>query len=463
MTVAVAASVDSHPSTDSVEQLLACGDAVAARRELDAVAGRTGTSARFAHAVAQLYMRLNDAGRAADFYARAVAIEPGLAAYRYNLSTALIALGRMEEAEAALDSVIAAQPRDGDAWYNRATLRRQTHDRNHVAAIEHELSRPGLQPKDAVPLHYALAKELEDLGEFERSFQALARGASSRRAMLSYRVEDDESIMREIGAAFAGQVVGKSVSGCDDRRPVFVVGLPRSGTTLVDRILSSHSRIGSHGESTDFAMSLMHLAGRCRDKDELLERSTKVEPRQLGDAYVRRLAMHRDDRIVDKTPANFLYLGLIARALPDARIVYVRRDPMDVCYAMYKTLFRMAYPYSYDLGDLGRYWLAFDALMRHWQHVLPAGRMLVVDYERLVTDPAATITAMLDHIGMPWEDACLHFDTNPLPSLTASAAQVRQPIYPTSVGLWRRHAKALAPLVDFFRAQGVPVDEGARA
>ena len=463
MTVAVAASVDSHPSTDGVEQLLACGDPVAARRELDAVAGRTGTSARFAHAVAQLYMRLNDAGRAADFYARAVAIEPGLAAYRYNLSTALIALGRMEEAEAALDSVIAAQPRDGDAWYNRATLRRQTHDRNHVAAIEHELSRPGLQPKDAVPLHYALAKELEDLGEFERSFQALARGASSRRAMLSYRVEDDESIMREIGAAFAGQVVGKSVSGCDDRRPVFVVGLPRSGTTLVDRILSSHSRIGSHGESTDFAMSLMHLAGRYRDKDELLERSTKVEPRQLGDAYVRRLAMHRDDRIVDKTPANFLYLGLIARALPDARIVYVRRDPMDVCYAMYKTLFRMAYPYSYDLGDLGRYWLAFDALMRHWQHVLPAGRMLVVGYERLVTDPAATITAMLDHIGMPWEDACLHFDTNPLPSLTASAAQVRQPIYPTSVGLWRRHAKALAPLVDFFRAQGVPVDEGARA
>ena len=463
MTVTVAASVDSHPSTDGVEQLLACGDPVAARRELDAVAGRTGTSARFAHAVAQLYMRHNDAGRAADFYARAVAIEPGLAAYRYNLSTALIALGRMEEAEAALDSVIAAQPRDGDAWYNRATLRRQTHDRNHVAAIERELSRPGLQPKDAVPLHYALAKELEDLGEFERSFQALARGASSRRAMLSYRVEDDESIMREIGAAFTEQIVREPVSGCDDRRPVFVVGLPRSGTTLVDRILSSHSRIGSHGESTDFAMSLMHLAGRCRDKDELLERSTKVDPRQLGDAYGRRLAMHRDDRIVDKTPANFLYLGLIARALPDARIVYVRRDPMDVCYAMYKTLFRMAYPYSYDLGDLGRYWLAFDALMRHWQHVLPAGRMLVVDYERLVTDPAATITAMLDHIGMPWEDACLHFDTNPLPSLTASAAQVRQPIYPTSVGLWRRHAKALAPLVDFFRAQGVPVDEGARA
>lgn len=448
---------------EHVEQLLACGNYVAARRELDAVAGGAQGSARFAHDLAQLYMRLNDAGRAAHFYGRAVAIEPGLPAYHYNLSTALIALGRMEEAEAALDRVIAAHPRDGDAWYNRATLRRQTPDRNHVTAIERELCRPDRQPKDSVPLYYALAKELEDLGAFELSFSALRRGASARRATLSYRVDDDESIMRDIAGTLDRAFVRKVAPSCEDARPVFVVGLPRSGTTLVDRILSSHSRVGSHGESADFALSLMHTAGRCRNKAELLERSVQMDPRLLGEAYVRRLAMHADDRIVDKTPANFLYLGLIARALPNARIIYARRTPMDVCYAMYKTLFRMAYPYSYDLGDLGRYWLAFDALMRHWQDALPADRMLVVDYERLVTSPATTIAGMLDHIGMPWEDACLHFHTNPLPSLTASAAQVRQPIYTASVGSWRRHAKALAPLADFFRTHGIPVDEGAGA
>lgn len=450
-------------STASIEALLARGDIAAARAELDAIAGSVGSQARLAHDVAQLYMQLNQPARAAEFYARAVTLEPASAAYRYNQSTALIALGRMEAAEAALDSVIAAQPRDYDAWYNRATLRRQTRERNHVAAIDRELQRPGLQRQHEVPLCYALARELEDLGDYERSFTALSRGAAARRALLSYRVDDDEAIMRDIGVAFARPVVREEVPGCDDQRPVFVVGLPRSGTTLIDRILSSHSRIGSHGESTDFASSLMNLAGRCANKSELLEKAIRVDRRKLGLAYCARLSVHADARVIDKTPANFLYLGLIARALPNARIVYVRRQPMDVCYAMYKTLFRMAYPYSYDLADLGRYWLAFDALMRHWQDNLPAGRMLTVDYERLVATPEETTHALLEHVGMPWEGACLHFDKNPLPSLTASAAQVRQPIYRSSVGLWRHYAAGLEPLAAFLREAGIDIDAGTPA
>ncbi len=448
------------PSLAGVEALLARGEVAGARRDLDAVAESVGSQARLAHDVAQLYMRLNEPARAADFYARAVALDTSCAAYRYNQSTALIALGRMEAAEAALDSVIAAQPHDYDAWYNRATLRRQTPEHNHVAAIERELGRAGLPRSGEVPLGYALARELEDLGEFERSFSALSRGAAARRAMLSYHVEEDVAIMQDIGTVFTRALIQEEVPGCDDPRPVFVVGLPRSGTTLIDRILSSHSEIGSHGESTDFALSLTKLAGPFKDKTELLERSLRVDPGKLGRAYCTRLATHPENRVVDKTPANFLYLGLIARALPNARIVYVRRQPMDVCFAMYKTLFRMAYPYSYDLGDLGRYWLAFDALMRHWQENLPTGRMLTIDYEHLVAAPEETAHALLEHVGMPWEDACLHFDRNPLPSLTASAAQVRQPIYRTSVGLWRRYATQLAPLAAFLQKAGIVVGEG---
>lgn len=445
-------------STAHVKTLLEHGDITSARRELDAVAESVGSQARLAHDVAQLYMRLNTPERAADFYARAVELEPTRAAYRYNQSTALIALGRMEAAEAALDSVIASQQDDYDAWYNRATLRRQTPQRNHVAAIERELRRPGLRRPGVVPLCYALAKELEDLGECERSFVALSRGAAARRSMLSYRVEDDVAIMQAIATAFTRAVVQEQTLGCNDSRPIFVVGLPRSGTTLVDRIVSSHSRIGSHGESTDVALSLLKLVGPCKDKTELLEQSIRMDPGQLGQEYCARLTAHADNRVVDKTPANFLYLGLIARALPNARIVYVRRRSMDVCYAIYKTLFRMAYPYSYDLGDLGRYWIAFDALMRHWQEVLPAGRMMVVDYERLVETPEAVIRALLEHIRVPWEDACLHFDKNPLPSLTASAAQVRRPIYRSSVGSWKRHAMGLAPLAMLLGEAGVVVD-----
>lgn len=463
MTGAPATVANTATPLAGVEAALAGGDLAGARRELDSIAASVGAQARLAHDVAQLYMRLAEPVLAATFYARAVALEPARTAYRYNHSTALIALGRMEEAEAALDSVIALQPGDSDAWYNRATLRRQTTPRNHVAAIERQLRQPGLPRSGEVPLHYALAKELEDLGEHDRAFAALARGAALRRSLLSYQVEDDVAIMRDIAAAHSAAVLGEPVSGCDDARAIFVVGLPRSGTTLVDRILSSHSAIGSHGESNDFVLALMQLAGRCHGKTELLQRSLQVDPRQLGLDYGARLATHVEARVVDKTPANFLYLGLIARALPQARIVYVRRQPMDVCYAMYKTLFRMAYPYSYDLGDLGRYWLAFDALMRHWQHSLPAGRMLTVVYEQLVATPEHTIRGLLDHVGMPWQDACLQFERNPLPSLTASAAQVRRPIYSSSVGLWRRYATGLAPLANFLQQAGVAIDTGDRA
>lgn len=451
----VAANAVVQSSLARVDSLLLQGDVVAARHELDAVAASVDAEARLAHDVAQWYMRLNEPGVADQWYARAVALDPSRAAYRYNRATALIALGRMEEAEAALDAAIAMEPRDFDAWYNRATLRRQSPSRNHVAEIERTLEGPGLRRQDEVPLFYALAKELEDLGEHERSFAALSRGAAARRSLLSYRVGDDIAIMREIGRAFTREAIQGAPAGYGDSRPVFVVGLPRSGTTLVDRILSSHGQVGSHGESADFALSMTHLAGHCRSKSELLERSLGIPPESLGREYCRRLAAHLDARVVDKTPANFLYLGLIARALPNARIVYVRRHPMDVCYAMLKTLFRMAYPYTYDLDDLGQYWLAFDSLMRHWEDNLPGGRMLIIDYEQLVEQPEATARAMLIHIGMPWDDACLHFDSNPLPSLTASAAQVRRPIYTSSVGLWRQHAAGLAPLARTLRAAGV--------
>ena len=455
-----AVSMDRRPPTHRVEDLLARGDTIAARDELDRIAACAGQDARLAHDVAQLYMRLNDAPRAARFYARAVTLDPNRAAYRYNQSTALIALGQMEEAEEALDEVIAAQPRDCDAWYNRATLRKQTPERNHVAAIERELQRPGARPQDAVPLNYALAKELEDLGEHGRSFAALARGAAARRSMLSYRVEDDESIMLGIRSTLTREWMHSATPGHEDRRPVFVVGLPRSGTTLVDRILSSHSRIDSRGESADLALSLVKAAGPSRDKAELLQRSARLDPRALGKAYCATLAAHAGERVVDKTPANFLYLGLVAAALPQARIVHLRRNPMDACYAMYKTLFRMAYPFSYDLGDLARYWLAYDALMAHWREALPPGRMLEIDYEELVTDQEAVSRKLIAHTGLDWEDACLHFERNPGASLTASAAQVRQPMYRSSIGLWRKYERELAPLAARLRVAGIDIDGG---
>lgn len=419
------------------------------------------TESADAHRLQEVGQRLASLGlhaEAADCFARSLAMQPDHPEYLYNHATALIAAGLLVEAEAVLDQVIALAPRDSDAWYNRATLRRQTATDNHVAALEQRLASAPTSAADPVPLLYALGKEREDLGEYARSFAAIKRGADLRRARLAYRVEDDIDTMGLISTAFDANFFSGLPSGHADRRPVFIVGLPRSGSTLVDRILGSHSAVASRGERTDLAMAVVRTAGPAADKAELVRRSTQLDFRLLGERYCAHLPAGASTLQLDKTPANFLYLGLLAAALPQARIVHIRRQPMDACYAMYKTLFRMAYPFSYDLRDLGGYWLAYERLMRHWRSLLPPERFVELDYEDLVANQEAVTRRLIAHLGLPWEEACLSFERNPQPSLTASAAQVRQPIYSSSVGLWRRHESELAPLAAMLRDAGVAVD-----
>ncbi|MEO8161849.1 MAG: sulfotransferase [Arenimonas sp.] len=405
--------------------------------------------------LAQRYTMLGLHVEAERCHARAVQLQHDNPQYIYNHATSLIALGRLVEAEAALDRVITLKPDDSDAWYNRATLRKQSPENNHIAAIEARLATLAPSSPSRVALGYALAKEREDLGEHARAFSALKQAADSRRRQLSYRVEDDIETMRLIEGAFdAGHFAGRHPGHRDDR-PLFIVGLPRSGTTLVDRILSSHSSISSLGETSALAMALLHCAGKVASKAELVQRSTTLDFAALGQRYCEQFPSDSKPRLIDKTPVNFLYLGIIAGALPDARIIHVRRNPMDACYAMYKTLFRMAYPFSYDLGDLARYWIAHDRLMAHWRRVMPSSQLMEIDYEDLVADQAKLSRKLVEFAGQPWQDACLAFERNPEPSLTASAAQVRQPIYRSSVALWRRYADELAPLRAAFDAAGV--------
>ena len=392
-------------------------------------------------------------------FARALEMAADNSEYIYNHATALIALGRLAEAEAAFDRVIALSPSDSAAWYNRATLRKQTVQLNHVAQIEQALAGLTAPASGEMALCYALAKELEDLGEHARSFAALKRGADLRRRGLAYRVADDVETMGLIGDIFDAHFIAGQHVGHSDPRPLFVVGLPRSGSTLVDRILSSHSAITSRGESNDLALSMMRAAGPATSKQDLVRRSTQLDFAALGKSYTANLGEGPALRLIDKTPANFLYLGLVAAALPQARIVHIRRQPMDACYAMYKTLFRMAYPFSYDLGDLAQYWLAYDRLMAQWRQVLPAEQFLEVDYEDLVRNQEKVSRQLIAHVNLPWEDACLAFEKNPQASLTASAAQVRQPMYRSSIGLWRRYATELRPLYEQLRAAGVAVDD----
>jgi tetratricopeptide (TPR) repeat protein len=443
---------------DQLQRIGAAQDCLTALNELVDIATHE-KNADLLHEIALRYTALNRHVEAERCCWGALAVRPNDPALIYNHATALIALGELERAEAALDRVIALNPADGDAWYNRATLRRQTEQRNHVAGIQAQLARPARTRNDAIALHYALAKELEDLGEPAGSFAALHTGARIRRQVLSYRVEDDLDTMRLIAQTFDADFFSAAHRGHADARPLFIVGLPRSGTTLVDRILSSHGDVGSRGEASDLVMAVVQATGSAANKQERVQRSAQIDFAALGARYCAALPPDtRTTRWLDKTPNHFLYLGIVAAALPDARIVHVRRKPMDACYAMYKTLFRMAYPFSYDLDDVARYWLGYDALMKHWRRVLPPGRLIEIDYEELVDAQEATTRRLLSDLGLDWQDACLHFERNAQPSLTASAAQVRQPIYRSSIDLWRRYAIQLEPLAQRLRAAGVAID-----
>ena len=441
-----------------IETLVQAGEGGEAGRELQSLETDAQRDPQLLQHVAQIYTHLNRHEDAARCNRRAVSITPDDPACLYNFATAMIAMGDFGEAEAALDRVIARAPDDYDAYYNRATLRKQTSAHNHIGELERALATGSA--KGEVPLNYALAKELEDIGEYARSFRHLTRAAGARRWMLSYRVEDDVETMKEIALAFDDGFFASSRAGYKDNGPIFVMGLPRSGTTLIDRILSSHPSVASMGEISNFAVALVRQAGPCvSGKRELIRKSRTLDFAALGRAYGHSVDVigGRAKRLIDKTPVNFLYLGLIAAALPDARIVHVRRGAMDVCYAMYKTLFRMAYPFSYDLGDLGRYYLAYHKLMAHWRAVLP-GRFLDIDYEDLVSNQEAASRRLVAHCGLDWDEACLSFERNAAPSLTASAAQVRQPVYRSSVGLWRRYEIELAPLCDLLRRGGIDVE-----
>ena len=379
----------------------------------------------------------------------------------YALASVLVATGDIDEADTLYSRVIAESPRDWDAWTNRSTLRTATPERNHVSAIQQALRAAGNNPDATVALGYALAKEFEDLGEFDAAFTHLANAAQIRRSRMAYKVDADVRTMAAIADAFCVKRLAKTPLTVDEKGPIFVLGLPRSGTTLVDRILASHADITSLGELQDFPLALMQTNSDVSDKTSLINNSAQMDHAHLGSEYLRRIKglSVAPGFVIDKAPLNFLYIGLIALALPNARIVHVRRGAMDSSYAMFKSLFRMGYPFSYSLTDLAAYRIAYADLMAHWRHALP-NRMVEIDYERLVRNPEDETRRTLNELGISWDEACLSPHRNASPVATASAVQVRAPIHDRSVGLWRKYEQHLAPLAAALTAANISLETG---
>jgi tetratricopeptide (TPR) repeat protein len=417
-------------------------------------------------ALGSLFSRVNDQERALSAYDRAVRLAPDNPHFIFNRATVYRFLGRLAEAEADYDRVIALQPADYEAYQNRSELRPQSVDANHIGELEALVARGISDWRGDVQVRYALAKEYEDIGDYAKSFQHLCRGAKKRREHMRYDVTVDVATVDWIIQAFPA-VPDETVQqrgGAPGDAPIFIVGLPRSGTTLVDRILGSHSKVYSAGELDHLALCIVDaVRGRSGGvqlpRRELIARSAELDFAALGSDYLER-ARHTaaaDVRFTDKMPLNYLYCGLIRRSLPNAKIVHVTRRPMAACYAMYKTLFKDGYPFSYDLGEIGRYYVGYRRLMDHWQATIPAV-IYPLSYEALVADQVGETRKLLDFCGLEWQDSCVEFHRNPSPTTTASAAQVRRPLYDSSVSQWRHYEAELAELSSLLSAAGISTD-----
>jgi tetratricopeptide (TPR) repeat protein len=410
----------------------------------------------------ELFGACDEPGKAAHLFRRAVQGRPQDLGFRLNLAKAQRMMGEFKAAEDNLDILISADPLRFEAYMLRSDLRAARAEDNHVEALSRLVHGALGEDPRRTPVWFALAKELEDLGQWDAAFAALKRGCSAHRRTYAYDVASDIAVIDRLKAAYTKSAVTAGPAGFASPEPIFVVGLPRSGTTLVERIVSSHDAVFNAGELQDFdrvcAEGVLKLHPAARTPEAVLETALALDPESLGRAYVEatRPRTGHKPRFVDKLNWNYLNLGLIARALPAARMICLRRNPMDSCLSMYKVLFAERYLFSYDLDELGRYYAAWLGLIEHWRSVC-GERLLIVDYEALVADPEAASRQILAHCALPWDPACLDFHRRDDPSTTASAVQVRQPIHQRSVDRWRRFERHLEPLADRLRRQGVPL------
>ncbi|WP_354292017.1 sulfotransferase [Sphingomonas sp. PvP055] len=410
-----------------------------------------------------IHARLGDHQAALRCFEPAVAEDGANLEYRYNLALALGFVGRTAEATAQYEILLARAPRHGRAHYALSGLAKATPATNNITRLEAVLAEQP-SPDDALRIRYALAKEYDDVGDAERAFRHLSAANTAHKVRIAYDFSSDAAIFDAIEAAFGDPTFFSGPSQVEDA-PIFVIGMPRTGTTLVDRILSSHPDVHSAGELQAMPLAIKQLSGtrsRLITDPETIRASGALSPDAVGRAYMAHATQHRrraDGRFIDKLPANFLHVGYIARALPHASIVCLRRNPMDTVWSNYKNLFATTsayYAYSHDLVDTARYYARFDRLMALWDRLLP-GRVLQLGYEALVAQQERESRRLFAHCGLDWTDSALDFHTNTAAVATPSAAQVRRPMYRDSVERWRAHETTLAPVRAFFESAGIAV------
>jgi Flp pilus assembly protein TadD len=429
-------------------------------RLIEAYRARLSNSPMYLDLAGTIYSRLGLHERACRVYEEANRLQPGVEQLQANLASCWVYVGKIDEAVAIYEQLLKRFPHHQRYHHQLATLRRAP-DGSHIEQMKAALDATGHPPPRNIFLYYAIGKELEDLERWDEAFHYYQLAGDAAASVANYDVGQDEALIdRIIEVCDAAWLAAAPPPATEvARTPIFIVGLPRTGTTLAERILSSHPMVESAGESFFMPAAIQRCSGPASGAvitADMVSRAAQQSIEEIGRAYLDAVEYRLGGKpmFIDKYPENFLYLGFIAKAFPDARLVHLRRDPMDTCFALYKQSF---FRYAYSLEDLARYYIAHERLERHWRAVL--GESLVeLRYEELVADQEGQTRRLLHCLDLPFEPACLEFERNATAVATASAVQVREKIHRRSIGKWRRFDAHLGVLRERLAAAGIATD-----
>ena len=390
---------------------------------------------------------------AVGHYDNALEVEPDHVGAMCGKGNALRTIGDQDGAIAAYRSAIKANPLQSEAYWSLANLKTFQFEEQEVEDMLALLDDDRIPSEGQVQLSNALGLEFEARRDYDRAFKFIDRGSMLRREQEFYdRVENEERTDLAI-EAFSRQFLEDNAGhGCSDPAPIFIIGLPRSGSTLLEQILSSHSGVDGTHELADLGRTVRANPVSTDSRAPYPTSVANIDAdgfAQMGIDYIERSRRHRGEApfFTDKNPNNFVHLGLLHLILPNAKIINARRHPLDSCFGSYKQLFASGQPFTYDLVELGEYYLQYQRLMDHWHDVLP-GKVLDVHYEEVVADLEGQVRRILDYCGLEFEDSCLRFHETERSVKSASSEQVRSPLYSSSVNLWRRYEEHLGPLIE---------------
>lgn len=403
---------------------------------------------------------LQELGRSQDAlksYEKALDLDPYYIDAIENKGILLVELGLMAAARQSLETVLSIAPRRARAHFHLIRIKRMTRDDPQLPVLEAlEREKGALGESSAIDINFALGKAYDDIGDYELAFARFARGNALKRTRIQYHEAGILSLLNRTSATFTkDKISARRGWGDASAAPIFIFGMPRSGSTLVEQILSRHPKISARGESDAFSESaagVMGLERRSLLPPKISSDLSSPQLQEIARRYLRTMdgSAGGQKRTTDKNLSNFFYAGLIHLAMPNARLIHTRRDPVDTCWSCFSQRFGEsgAPPFAYDLGEVGRFYRSYDILMQHWRRVLPEGELLTVDYEDVVADIEGQARKILAYCGLEWDSACLTFYKGDRHVRTASAGQVARPIYKDAIGRWRNYEGHLQPLLD---------------